>query len=433
MLTGQVRHSTDDLTLYEPLRGRSDRQRTASVMFRKAGNAALAKGPEEAPQDETAEPPRFFPLRACANVGGFSTVFMPGPSPSFILKSSKSIPRVVGLQGLGVRGMSTFHTEGCDRGFIYADSDGIARVSQLPAGTNLTELGLSVKKIPLGQEVCYISYHHPTGTYIAGCSTYESFELPRDDDYHKEWAKENITFAPTMPRGVLKLINPVTWTVIHSVELEPNESIESMKTLHLEVSEETKERRMLLAVGSALSKGEDLPTRGRIQVFDIVAVIPEPGRPETNRRLKLMAKEEIPRGGVTTLSEIGTQGLMLVAQGQKCMVRGLKEDGSLLPVAFLDMNCHVASTKSLPGTGLCLIADSFKGLWFAGYTEEPYTFKVLGKSSGKLPLLVADFLPDGEDLSLVAVDADGDMHVFEFNPERESPCSMAWMTLGHGG
>lgn len=193
-----------------------------------------------------------------------------------------------------------------------------------------------------------------------------------------------------------------------------------MKALTLEVSEDTHERRPLLALGTGISKGEDLPTRGRVQVFDIVTVIPQPGRPETNRRLKQIAKEDIPRGGVTALSHVGTQGLLLIAQGQKCMVRGLKEDGSLLPVAFLDMGCHVASARELPRTGLCLMADAFKGVWFAGYTEEPYTFKVLGKSSSRLPLLVADFLPDGEDLAIVAADADGELHILEFNPARKS-------------
>ncbi|RDA85954.1 hypothetical protein CP532_0798 [Ophiocordyceps camponoti-leonardi (nom. inval.)] len=418
-----VRHSSDDITLYEPVRHRGDDDDAslgATLRFKKTTNGALARSPEETSQEETAEPRRFVPLRRCANVDGFSTVFLPGPSPSFILKSSKSMPRVVGLQGLGVRGMSPFHTEGCDRGFIYVDSQGVARVTQLPEATNLTELGISVKKVALGCDVSKISYHQPSGTYVAACSTAEPFELPRDDDYHREWAKETtttMTLPPTVPRFELKLINPTTWTVIHSVQMEGCETIESMRTLLLEVSEETRERRMLLAVGTALSKGEDLPTRGRVQVFDIVAVIPETGKPETNRRLKLVAKEDIPRGGVTALSEIGSQGLMLVAQGQKCMVRGLKEDGSLLPVAFLDMNCQVVSAQELPGTGLCLMADAFKGLWFAGYTEEPYTFKVLGKSSGTLPLLTADLLPDGEDVSLVAVDSDGDIHLLEFNPE----------------
>ncbi|KAH6609450.1 hypothetical protein Trco_002796 [Trichoderma cornu-damae] len=415
-----LRHSTDDLTIYEPIRWPADpaaHSLSDTLFFKKAANTILAKSAVEESLDDTAQPPRFVPLRICANVGGYSAVFLPGPSPAFITKSSKSAPRVIGLQGLGVRGMSTFHTEGCDRGFIYSDSEGVARVTQLPSKTNLTELGVSVKKVPLGTDVRHIAYHHPTETYIAGCTVTENFELPKDDDYHKEWARETLSFLPSVVRGTIKLINPITWTVVHSIDMEPGESIECMKTLHLEVSEETKERRMLLAVGTALTRGEDLPTRGRVQVYDIVTVIPEPGKPETNKRLKLLAKEEIPRGGVTALSEIGTQGLMLVAQGQKCMVRGLKEDGSLLPVAFLDMSCHVSAARELPGTGLCLIADAFKGLWFAGYTEEPYTFKVLGKSSGSLPLLAADFLPDGEDLSMVAVDADGDIHVLEFNPE----------------
>ncbi|KHN94577.1 Cleavage factor two protein 1 [Metarhizium album ARSEF 1941] len=413
-----VRHASDDLTIYEPVRHQAEggAELSCSLLFKKSVNTSLAKTAPEVSEDD-AELPRIVPLRRCANVNGYGAVFLPNASPSFVLKSSKSEPRVIGLQGLGVRGMSTFHTEGCDRGFIYVDMDGIARVTQLPSNTNVTELGLSVKKIALHSDVGMISHHHPTGTYVVACTRMEPFELPRDDDHHKEWAKETASFPPTMARGILKLINAVTWTVIHELELEPCESIESMKTLCLEVSEETKERKMLVAVGTALSKGEDLPTRGRVQVFDIVTVIPEPGRPETNKRLKLIAKEEIPRGGVTALSEVGAQGLMLVAQGQKCMVRGLKEDGSLLPVAFLDMSCHVSSLKELPGTGLCVMADAFKGLWFAGYTEEPYTFKILGKSSGKLPLLVADFLPDGEDLSIVAVDAEGDMHMLEFNPE----------------
>ncbi|OAA80955.1 protein CFT1 [Akanthomyces lecanii RCEF 1005] len=417
-----LRHNTNDLTLYEPVRyqepNSSSPPLSDTLFFKKSTNSTIAKSvPASDKEEDETQQTRFVPLQPCGNVGGYSTVFLSGDSPSFVLKSAKSIPRIVGLQGQGVQGMSTFHTEGCDRGFIYADKKGIARVSQLPTDTNYAELGISVKKIPLDCDVNRVSFHSHTATYIAACSTREPFELPKDDDYHKEWAKENVTFAPTMPRGILKLISPAAWTVIHSLDLESCETIESMMALHLEISEETKERRMVVAVGSAICKGEDLPTRGRVQVFDIVTVIPEPGRPETNKKLKLQAKEELPRGGVTSLSEIGTSGLLLIAQGQKCMVRGLREDGGLLPVAFLDMNCHILSVRELRGTGLCLMADVLKGMWFAGYTEEPYTFKVLGKSGGQIPMLVADFLPDGEDLSMVGVDADGDLHVFEFNPD----------------
>lgn len=50
------------------------------------------------------------------------------------------------------------------------------------------------------------------------------------------------------------------------------------------------------------------------------------------------------------------------------MVRGLKEDGSLLPVAFMDMQCYVNVVKELRGTGMCILSDAIKGTWFAGYS-----------------------------------------------------------------
>ncbi len=102
-----------------------------------------------------------MPLRACENIGGYSTVFMPGASPSFVIKSAKSTPKVVGLQGTAVRALSPFHTGGSERGFIYADSEGIARVSQLPEGCSFGELGMSVRKVALGMDVGAIAYPPP--------------------------------------------------------------------------------------------------------------------------------------------------------------------------------------------------------------------------------------------------------------------------------
>jgi len=62
-------------------------------------------------------------MRALANIGGYSTVFLPGASPSFILKSGASIPKVLGLKGKAVKGMSGFNTGGCERGWVYVDAD----------------------------------------------------------------------------------------------------------------------------------------------------------------------------------------------------------------------------------------------------------------------------------------------------------------------
>lgn len=140
-----------------------------------------------------------------------------------------------------------------------------------------------------------------------------------------------------------------------------------VKCLNLEVSEITHERKDTIVVGTALTKGEDIAARGCIYIFEVIEVVPEVDRPETNRKLKLIAKEEV-KGAVTSLSGIGGQGSLIAAQGQKCIVRGLKEDGSLLPVAFMDMQCYVNVLKELKGTGMCIMGDALKGLWFAGYS-----------------------------------------------------------------
>ena len=134
----------------------------------------------------------------------------------------------------------------------------------------------------------------------------------------------------------------------------------------LEISEHTHARQELVVVGTALIRGEDLPSIGRIYIFAIIDVVPEPDRPATGRKLKPIAKEDV-KGAVTTLSEIGSQGFLLASHGQKCMVRGLKEDGSLLPVAFMDMQCYSTVAKELRGTGLCLMGDIIKGVWLTGY------------------------------------------------------------------
>lgn len=205
-----------------------------------------------------------------------------------------------------------------------------------------------------------------------------------------------------------------------------------IKTLNLEVSENTHERRQVIAVGTSIVVGEDLATKGCIRIFEVITVVPDPDRPETNRKLRLIVKDEV-KGAVSAISELGTQGFMIMAQGQKCMVRGLKEDGTLLPVAFMDMQCYVTVLKTLPNSGMLLMGDAFKGLWFTGYTvrftiktqvklltmlqEEPYKMILFGRSKNNLEVLSAEFLPFEKQLHLIAADADMNLQVLQFDPE----------------
>ncbi|SLM34071.1 Cleavage/polyadenylation specificity factor, A subunit, C-terminal [Lasallia pustulata] len=377
-----LRSATDDLTIYRPYRSPIEGGSETNLRFLKISNPVLPRAPTDDPT-ESGQVKRDQPLKALQDVQGYSTVFLPGASPSFVLKSASSIPRVIGLGTGPIKTMSGLHAPTCERGFVYVDSGGTVYTSQLPPDRHY-ETGWVTYKSLLGEEVQSLDYHDRMDCYVLGTSQKLDFQLP-EDEFHYEWSNEDISLKPQIDQGSIKLFHHKAWTVVDAHVLDPAEAVMCIKTMRLEMSEHTHERRELIAVGTALIRGEDLPSQGRIYIFDIIHVVPEPDRPETDRKLKLIAKEEV-KGAVTALSEIGTQGFLLAAQGQKCMVRGLKEDGTLLPVAFMDMQCYVSVAQELPGTGLCLLGDALKGAWLAGYTEEPYQLRLFSKTPKPLAL-----------------------------------------------
>lgn len=363
-----VRTKNDDLVLYEPFKNPFDPQATsftANLRWRKVAQPNLARYADE-PEVERETSGRESMLHRLESVGGYSTVFQAGTSPSFVLKEASSMPRVIPLRGKSVKSLSSFHTADCDHGFIYLDADNVVRIAQLPSACRYGDTGWVMKKVDLREEVQAVTYFAPKQLYCVASTEKVLFKLP-EDDYHHEWAKEDTSFLPTIDQAVVKLYYPHDWSVIDAYQLEPAEVVLSMKIIELEVSEHTHARKPLLCVGTAIIHGEDLPTKGNVYIFEINTVVPEPGRPETGSKFKLIVKEEV-RGAVTAITQIGDEGFLLHAQGQKCMVRGLKEDNTLLPVAFMDMQTYVTVAKALPGTGMAIMGDVMKGLWFAGYT-----------------------------------------------------------------
>lgn len=91
--------------------------RETALRFLKISTTALPIEVENRDDEER----KFQPLRAINNLGNFSAVFVPGVSPSFIIKSTSSLPQVIGLEGEAIRSLSGFNTSTCERGFLYID------------------------------------------------------------------------------------------------------------------------------------------------------------------------------------------------------------------------------------------------------------------------------------------------------------------------
>lgn len=404
-----LRTGNDELVVYKPFLADSPSEELAGLKFLKEANHVLPKIPTTS--DDWRSEPR--PLRVLPNISGYSSVFIPGSSAGFVFRTSATSPHFIRLRGDYTKGLGCFSSP--DKGFAYLDSDGLAHLATLPHGA---QLGYSwaFKRVQIGEQIDQLTYSSTSNTYVLGTCHRSEFKLPDDDELHPEWRNEVTSFLPEVHQSSLKVVSPKTWTVIDSYPLEPAEHIMAMKTMSLEVSENTHERRDMIVVGTSLARGEDIPSRGCIYVFEVIKVVSDPEKPQANHRLKLIGKEPV-KGAVTALSEIGSQGFLIAAQGQKSMVRGLKEDGSLLPVAFMDMQCYVSVVKELRGTGMCILGDAVKGLWFAGYSEEPYKMSLFSKDLDYLEVLAADFLPDNNKLFIVVADSDCNLYVLQYDPE----------------
>ena len=200
-----------------------------------------------------------------------------------------------------------------------------------------------------------------------------------------------------------------------------------MKVMPLEVSEHTHEQKMMIVAGTAIQRGEDTPTKGVVNVFEVLDVVPDPDRPDSGLKLHAISHEET-KGGVTAIESFPS-GLLGTGQGQKLMIRGLKEDGSCLPVAFLDGQCYTTQLKTFAQSGMWLAADAEKGLWFGSFTEEPYKVNVLAKSRSRMEIVAAEFLPFEGFLYLIVVDAHTDLHIVQYDPE--DPKTLSGLRLLH--
>lgn len=406
-----VRNTTGDLVIYEPF---AVPDVVGNFKFKKVTTKTFANFEDQYnPEGESLLRP---PMQALGNSNGFAWVFVPGSSSAAVLRNAATAPCVYELKSQSIRSISTVSsTEPYDK-FMAVSEGGDVCLAEFPLGSVLGLSSWSIKRVPLGQDVASLSYFTPTDSYVLGTNYTTGFQLPQDDEWHPEWQKEATDFLPTTLQSSLKLFSPSTHSIISQFNFDISERVLCVKCLNLEVSEETHERKDLIVVGTAIVKGENVTTRGNLYIFDVVDVVPEPDVPETDLKLKMLTREDV-RGAVSAISDVGSQGFVLAAQGQKCMVRGLKEDMSILPVAFLDMRFYVQVAKELKGTGLCILGDAFSGLWLVGYAEEPYKLQILGRDFENPEVIAAEFLPDGKSLYVISSDVDGQLRVLQYDPE----------------
>ncbi|KXJ08587.1 Cleavage and polyadenylation specificity factor subunit 1 [Exaiptasia diaphana] len=173
-----------------------------------------------------------------------------------------------------------------------------------------------------------------------------------------------------------------------------------MKNLMLRSQETHTGRKGFVCLGTTMMIGEEFASRGRILIFDIIEVVPEPGQPLTKNKFKLLYDKE-QKGPITALNQVN--GYLVSGIGQKIYIWNF-ENNDLIGMAFIDTQLYIHSLVTI--RNFVLAADLVKSISLLRL-QDPHALEVYG----------TEFFIDGTQLGFIATDADQNLLLFTYQPE----------------
>lgn len=374
-------------------------------------------------------------------------VFLAGKRPAWIHIGTRNQLRFHPMTFDGpVACFTQFNNLNCANGFLYFNADGSMRICGIDERYD-HDGQVSLKKVMINEHppqkktdepeqvglrsVENITYQSVSQKYLVTTYTEMPFIAPEPEEDQDpetgvvkqadENAPEKVPEPYILPQGhilpldrrySLELYSPVTWTPVDVLHYGENEQILCVCECALDVKVSGMiTRKPFIVVGTAFNKGEDVAMRGRVYIYEIIEVVPEPGRPETNHKIKLWRYEEL-KGAVSAICKL--KGLLCLAIGPKLMIYTFESGEQLIGIAFLDTNLYITSLNSFKS--FLLIGDIRKSVWFAAFQTDPAKIVMLGKDFHGCTVMDTGFLVEENELSLLVADAMGNLICLKYAP-----------------
>uniref|UniRef100_A0A671USL4 Cleavage and polyadenylation specificity factor subunit 1 n=1 Tax=Sparus aurata TaxID=8175 RepID=A0A671USL4_SPAAU len=375
------------------------------------------KSESGATEESAAAKSRIARFRYFEDISGYSGVFICGPSPHWMLVTSRGAMRLhpMSIDG-SIESFSPFHNINCPKGFLYFNKQGELRISVLPTYLSY-DAPWPVRKIPLRCTVHYVSYHVESKVYAVCTSVKElCTRIPRMTGEEKEYEtieRDERYINPQQERFSIQLISPVSWEAIPNTrfDLDEWEHVTCMKTVALRSQETVSGLKGYIAAGTCLMQGEEVTCRGRIVILDVIEVVPEPGQPLTKNKFKVLYEKE-QKGPVTAMCHCN--GYLVSAIGQKIFLWVLK-DNDLTGMAFIDTQLYIHQMFSIKN--FILAADLMKSISLLRYQEESKTLSLVSRDAKPLEVYSIEFMVDNNQLGFLVSDRDKNLYVYMYLPE----------------
>lgn len=272
-------------------------------------------------------------------------------------------------------------------GFIYLNKNFDIRICTLPNNefNNKTEMHYDVpwiiKKIQISKTVNFISYHEESKTY-ALCfkeelETNKLMQLGEEDKEKIEFQKDDNFIFPKKSQFYIQLYNSLHWNELPYGKYQLNEweHVSCLKIVDLPYEGHTSGLRSYLVVSTIFCYSEDVNSRGRIILFDIIETVPEPDKPLTNTKLKMIYEKE-QKGPVTCIDAVNAH--LIGCVGQKIFIWEFKNN-ELIGKAFIDCSFYIHKMITLKN--FILIADLHKSISLIRFQNEYTKLSFVAKVS----------------------------------------------------
>ncbi|XP_077982143.1 cleavage and polyadenylation specificity factor subunit 1-like [Glandiceps talaboti] len=393
-----------------------------NVMTREKKFGKSSKKPTKtAQQEESDEGTRVQHLRYFEDVSGYSGVFVSGPYPHWLFMTSRGTLRAHPMYVDGaVTCFAPFHNINCPKGFLYFNRHGELRICVLP--THLSyDAHWPVRKVPLRCTPHFLAYHMDSKTYAVVTSIAEPCnrvcKMTGEEKEFEEVERDERFIFPTIERFSLQLFSPLSWEAIPQTKIEMDdwEHITDLKTVSLKSEGTISGLKGYIAVSTTVVYGEEVTCRGRILIFDVIEVVPEPGQPLTKNKFKMLYSKE-QKGPVTALCDV--EGFLASAIGQKIYIWAFR-DSDLVGIAFIDTQIYIHQLCNIKNFILC--ADIKKSIALCRYSLDHRTLSLVSKDTKPLEVYGCEYMVDDSQLAFLVSDADKNMILFHYQPEaRES-------------
>uniref|UniRef100_A0A4W6BTU9 Cleavage and polyadenylation specificity factor subunit 1 n=1 Tax=Lates calcarifer TaxID=8187 RepID=A0A4W6BTU9_LATCA len=317
-------------------------------------------------EESSAVKSRIARFRYFEDISGYSGVFICGPSPHWMLVTSRGAMRLHPMTIDGsIESFSPFHNINCPKGFLYFNKQGELRISVLPTYLSY-DAPWPVRKIPLRCTVHYVSYHVESKVYAVCTSVKEPCtRIPRMTGEEKEYEvieRDERYINPQQEKFSIQLISPVSWEAIPNtrIDLEEWEHVTCMKTVALRSQETVSGLKGYIAAGTCLMQGEEVTCRGRIFLWVL-------------------------------------------------------KDNDLTGMAFIDTQLYIHQMFSIKN--FILAADLMKSISLLRYQEESKTLSLVSRDAKPLEVYSIEFMVDNNQLGFLVSDRDKNLYVYMYLPE----------------